>query len=286
MSEKIKIVADSTCDLSPELIKKYDIDIIPMPIHLGDEIYYDMQNVVPEDLYSYFAKTKKLAKTASINSDVFEERWKKWIDGGYTVINFDISSEMSSVYNCARMKALEYDGKVYTVDSRNLSTGIGLSIIKAAELAKEGKSAKEIVAYIEDYVKRVRASFVVDIIDYLWKGGRCSSVAALGANVLKIKPVIVVEDGKMDSAKKCRGATEKTVLDYVDFALKDKKDLDYSRIFITHSGRIDDELIEKVKERIKELQPEFNEILVTQAGCCISAHCGPKTLGVLYAESE
>jgi len=285
MSEKIKIVADSTCDLSPELVEKYDIDIIPMPIHLGDEVHYDMQDIVPEDLYNYFAKTKQLAKTSAINSSVFEERWKKWLDEGYTVINFDISSEMSSVYNCARVQALEHEGRVFAVDSKNLSTGIGLSVIKAAELAAEGKSAKEIFDYLEGYVKRVRASFVVDIIDYLWKGGRCSSVAALGANMLKIKPVIAVEDGKMDSVKKLRGTTEKTILEYVDYALKDKTNLDYSRIFITHSGRLDDEIIEKVKERIMELQPQFKEILITQAGCCISTHCGPKTLGVLFAEA-
>ncbi|MBQ6570045.1 MAG: DegV family protein [Clostridia bacterium] len=285
MANKIKICADSTCDLSPELVQKYDIEIIPMPVYLDDQLHYDMVDITPDDIYKRFYATKQLPKTAAINNAVFEEVWSKWLDQGYDIINFDISSEMSSVYSCARTQALEHEGRVFTPDSRNLSTGIGLSILKAAELAAQGMSAAEITEYIESYVKRVDVSFVLNYIDFLWKGGRCSGVAALGANVLKIKPVIEVIDGSMQSTKKLRGAFSKAMVDYIEYKLKDRTDLDYERIFVTHSG-IDKELEDLAVATVKRLQPEFKEVLVTQAGCCISSHCGPDCIGVLFATKE
>ncbi len=277
---KIKLTSDSTCDLSPELLKKYDIDLLPLYVSLGDDVKKDGVEVVPEDIYDYVDKTGVLPKTSTANiADIinfFDEYHKQ----GYTVIHFSISSDFSSSYHNACIAADEV-GDVYVIDSRNLSTGQGLVVLRAADLIREGKTAEQIKADCEALTSKVEASFVVDSIDYLYKGGRCSAVAALGANLLKLKPCIEVIDGKMTPSKKYRGKIDKVIIDYVTDRLKDRVDIVKNRIFITHT-KCSPETVEEVRSKINELYPGFDEILETTAGCTVTSHCGPYTLGILF----
>ncbi len=277
---KVKITSDSTCDLSPELIKKYDIDILPLYVSMGEDTKKDGVEVVPEDIYAHVEKTGKLPKTSAPNLTDLVELFEKWHNEGYAVVHFSISSDFSSSYHSATIAAEEV-GDVYVVDSRNLSTGQGLVVLTGADLAAEGKSAEEIKAECDKMTEKVEASFVVDSIDYLRMGGRCSSVAALGANLLKLKPCIEVRDGKMVSAKKYRGKIEKVIIDYVVDRLKGRDDIEKNRIFITHT-KCDKKVVKEVEAKINELYPGFNEILETTAGCTITSHCGPNTLGILF----
>lgn len=277
---KVKITSDSTCDLSPELIEKYDIDILPLYVSLGEETKKDGLEVVPEDIYAHVDKTGKLPKTSAPNLTDLIELFEKWHNEGYAIVHFSISSDFSSSYHSATIAAEEV-GDVYVVDSRNLSTGQGLVVLTGADLAAEGKSAEEIKAECDKMTAKVEASFVVDSIDYLRMGGRCSSVAALGANLLKLKPCIEVRDGKMVSAKKYRGKIEKVIIDYVCDRLKGRDDIVKNRIFITHT-KCDKKVVKEVESKIRELYPGFNEILETTAGCTVTSHCGPNTLGILF----
>lgn len=277
---KVKITSDSTCDLSPELIEKYDIDILPLYVSLGEETKKDGLEVVPEDIYAHVDKTGKLPKTSAPNLTDLIELFEKWHNEGYAIVHFSISSDFSSSYHSATIAAEEV-GNVYVVDSRNLSTGQGLVVLTGADLAAEGKSAEEIKAECDKMTAKVEASFVVDSIDYLRMGGRCSSVAALGANLLKLKPCIEVRDGKMVSAKKYRGKIEKVIIDYVCDRLKGRDDIVKNRIFITHT-KCDKKVVKEVESKIRELYPGFNEILETTAGCTVTSHCGPNTLGILF----
>lgn len=277
---KIKIISDSTCDLSPQLIEKYDIAIVPLYVVLGDVTAKDGVDATPEDIYSYVDKTGILPSTSAPNVADYLEEFKKWTDQGYDVVHFNISSDFSSAYHNACIAAKELGG-VEVVDTRNLSTGSGLVVLHGAELAAEGKTAGEIAEQCRKLTGRVEASFVVDSIDYLYKGGRCSSVAALGANLLKLKPLIEVVDGKMNSGKKYRGNIDKVILNYVTDKLKDRDDIDKHRIFITHT-KCNNVVPAQVRNKINQLNPGFGEILETTAGCTITSHCGPATLGVLF----
>ena len=282
MAEKIIITCDSTQDLSTDLLEKYSIAVHPLIVSMGDNVYADGE-VTPDDLYAYFNETGNLSKTAAPGPESTENFLKQFVDEGYTVIHFSISSSMSATYNIHRMAAQEL-GNVYVIDSANLSTGIGLQVIYAAELLKAGKSAEEIVEAVKEYQKKVDASFVVDTLEYLHKGGRCSSVAALGANLLKLKPCIEVKGGSMGVGKKYRGKYSDVIVSYVKERLADKENIDGSRVFVTHSG-CSRELIDSVVAAVKAEYP-FKEVYVTRAGCVISSHCGPNTLGVLFARKK
>ncbi len=277
---KIKLTSDSTCDLSPELLKKYDIDILPLYVSLGEETKKDGVEATPDDIYKYVDKTGKLPKTSTANISDIIEFFENYRNEGYTVIHFSISSDFSSSYHNACIAAEEVDG-VFVVDSRNLSTGQGLVVLHAADLVLEGKTAEEIKAECDALTPKVEASFVVDSIDYLHKGGRCSAVAALGANLLKLKPCIEVIDGKMTPSKKYRGKIDKVIIDYVCDRLRGRDDIVKNRIFITHT-KCNQETVDAVRNKINELYPGFNEILETTAGCTITSHCGPNTLGILF----
>ena len=281
---KVKIISYSTCDLSPELIEKYDIAILPLYVNMADKVMKDGAEVVPEDIYSYVKETGVLPKTAAPNISDYLEIFNEWHDKGYSIVHFNISSDFSSAYNTACLAAEEV-GDVCVVDSRNLSTGQGLVVLYGAELAAEGKSIEEIKAACDEITPKVEASFVVDSIDYLYKGGRCSAVAALGANLLKLKPRIDVIDGAMTSSKKFRGNIDRVILNYVEEKLSDRDDIDYKRIFITHT-KCNPEVCQQVREKIQELCPQFEEILETTAGCTITSHCGPNTLGVLFIRNK
>ena len=277
---KIKIISDSTGDLSPELIERFDIAIVPLYVLMGDNMQKDGLEVTPEDIYAHVEKTGKLPSTSAPNIGDFQDEFKKWRDQGYDIVHFNISSDFSSSYQNACAAAEGMDG-VYVVDTRNLSTGSGLVVLHGAELAQQGKSAAEIKAACDAMVDKVEASFVVDSIDYLHKGGRCSSVAALGANLLKLKPLIEVIDGKMKAGKKYRGNIDKVILNYVADKLRGRDDIDKHRIFITHT-KCSPVTVQQVRGKINELYPGFEEILETTAGCTVTSHCGPGTLGILF----
>ena len=279
----IKIVADSTCDLSKELIEKYDISIIPLSIVMGENSYYDGVETTPDEIYTWADANKTTPKTAAASMDKTEEILAPYMEAGDDIIFFGISSEMSTTNNVVRLvgEDKEYD-RLFIIDSRNLSTGIGLQVIRAAELAKGGKSAEEIVQSISEARDKVRASFVVDTLTYLARGGRCTAATALLANTLKLHPEIVVKDGKMGVSKKYRGSLDSALIKYVKDLQEDLLQADPSRVFITHSG-CTQETLDKVYAFVKELG-YFEEILITRAGGVISSHCGPATLGVLFYE--
>ena len=277
---KVKIISDSTCDLSPELLQKYDISILPLYVLIGDNMKKDGVDATPEDIYAYVNETGKLPSTSAPNIGDFADEFKKWTDQGYEVVHFNISSDFSSSYQNACAAAADMEN-VEVVDTRNLSSGSGLVVLHGAELAQQGKSAAEIKAECDALTGKVEASFVVDSIDYLHKGGRCSSVAALGANLLKLKPLIEVIDGKMQAGKKYRGNIDKVIINYVIDKLRDRDDIEKHRIFITHT-KCDPVTVQQVRGKINQLSPGFEEILETTAGCTVTSHCGPGTLGVLF----
>ncbi len=280
---KVRIIADSTCDLSPELIKKYDITIVPLCIVLDGKSFFDGEEITPEEIYAWSDRHKTTPKTAAIPFDRIKDAYKPFAEAGEDIIFFGISAEMSTTCNVARIVA-EDEGysRVFVIDSQNLSTGIGLQVLRACEMANEGKSAEEIVEAINGARHLVRASFVVDTLTFLARGGRCSSVAALMGNTLKLHPQIVVKDGKMGATKKYRGKMTLALSDYVNDLTPALKNADPKRVFITHSG-CSEEIINMVKSKVESLGV-FEEILITQAGGVISSHCGPNVLGVLFYE--
>ena len=276
---KIKITCDSTCDLTPDLYKKYDVEVVPLGVVLGDILHHDSVDIAAEQVFDYVKDSGVLPKTSAVSIDEYSRFFSKYTAQGYSVVHINLSSDLSICNQNANLAAQELDG-VYVIDSRNLSSGSGLLVIAAAELAAEGLSAEEIVERITALTEKVDASFVLQTLDYLRKGGRCSGIVALGANALRLRPEIEVVGGKMQVGKKYRGKLDKSVADYVRGRLEGRTDIDTKRIFITHSG-VPDETVEMVRDVIK-FHHNFSEILVSNAGCTISSHCGPSCLGVLF----
>ena len=282
LSDKIKIIADSTCDLSPEIQKKYDIEVHPFVVNLGEDSFQDGVSITTSDILNYYKSTGKLSKTAAAPPSEYEELFRSWGEKGYEILFFTISKDFSSAVENARIGAegLDY---VHIIESANLSTGILLEVLTAADMIAEGRSAADIAAAIEhDIVPKVRTSFVIDTLEFLWKGGRCSGVAALGANLLRLKPCIEVVDGKMRVGKKYRGAIDKVVPQYIADRLAMTPHVVRRRVFITHTfeGR------KPVEAALKQVRKTglFDEVLETRAGCTVYSHCGPNTLGILYIE--
>ncbi|MGM9550715.1 MAG: DegV family protein [Clostridia bacterium] len=279
---KVVITSDSTCDLSKELLERYDIATFPLHVHLGEEQYSDGIDITPEQIYEWSDKTNKTPKTSTLSPMEAEEFLEKHLTDGKDVICFCISETMSSCANVMRMAAMSLgkEDRVFVIDSENLSTGIGLQIIEAAIMADNGMEAREIVENINGIKKKVRASFVVDTLVYLHRGGRCSGLAAMVGGTLGLHPYISVVDGKMQPGKKYRGKMRSVISHYVEdlrpWLEKAKKD----RVFITHSG-CDEEIINQVKNTLEEMG-RFDEILITRAGSVVTSHCGPGTLGVLF----
>lgn len=278
----IKIISDSTCDLSRDLLSKYNISILPLHILLGEDEYKDGVDITPDDIYSWSDKNKTTPKTSAPALDDTISIFKPFIENGDDIIAFSVSADMSTSCNVMKLAASQLDAEnhIFVIDSANLSTGIGLLVLKAATMAQDGKTAREIVENIEALKSSVRASFVVDTLTYLHRGGRCSSVAALAGGVLKLHPKIVVENGKMEATKKYRGKIDSVIVQYVKDLEENLKNAQPERVFITHSG-CDENVIQTVKEYLSSLNI-FEEILVTRAGGVISSHCGPGTLGVLF----
>lgn len=278
----IKIVSDSTCDLSPELIKRYNISILPLHILLGEDEYNDGVNITPETIYSWSDANKTTPRTSAPSIEEAINLFRELTADGSEVISFSISQSMSASNNVMRLAAeeLELEDKIHVVDSANLSTGIGLTVIEAAVMASNGMSSSEILSELDKLIPRVRASFVVDTLTYLHRGGRCSGLAALAGGALKLHPRIDVKDGKMGASKKYRGKMNHVIITYVKELTEELINAKSDRVFITHSG-CDAQLVDSVREYLESLH-RFDEILETRAGGVVSSHCGPGTLGVLY----
>lgn len=281
LSGGIILSADSTCDLGDVLRARYNVEYYPFHVILDDKVYSDGVDLMPDDIYKVYREKKILPKTAAINTAEYIEYFRQWTDKGYEVIHITLGSGLSVTYNNCRMAAEELPG-VYVIDSRNLSTGSGLIVIEAAERIAAGMPAAQIAQEVQDLTSKSHASFIIDTLEFLYKGGRCSALAMLGANMLQLKPCIEVDNssGAMGVGKKYRGSLDKALAQYVQDKLEGRSDIRTDRIFITHSG-ISDERIALVKGLV-EKYGDFKEIFVTRAGCTISSHCGPNTLGVLF----
>ena len=279
---KVRIITDSTCDLSQELLDRYDIKVIPLCIIMDDQSYKDGVEVKTEDVLKWSNDNKTTPKTSAANLEDASEFLRPFQEAGEEVIYIGISEDMSTTCNVMRLagEELEFEN-FHVINSMNLSTGIGLQVLRAADLAAKGKSAQEIYDAINGAREDVRASFVVDTLVFLSRGGRCSAVTALLASTLKIKPRIAVTLGKMGVSKKYHGNFDKSIIKYVHEMEDDLLAADPSRVFITHSPMENPALVEEIKDYLKSLK-HFDEVLETNAGCVISSHCGPNCLGVLF----
>jgi DegV family protein with EDD domain len=276
---KIKILSDSTCDLSAEQIAANDITIVPLTVIKNDEEFKDAVTITPDVIFDHVANGGSLC-TTSANSVGEYQDWFEKFSGDYDgVIHINIGSGFSSCYQNACLAAGEFDN-VRVVDSMNLSTGQGLVVLEACRLAKEATDLDELADQIRAYTERVEASFLLSRLDYMVKGGRCSSVVALGANLLNLKPCIEVKNGKMSVVKKYRGNFDKALAMYVKDRLADREDLVGDILFVTKTP-VSDECYCAVMKAVSEYG-KFDTVYETNAGCTVSCHCGPGTLGVLF----
>ena len=282
----IRIMSDSTCDLSPELIEKHQITIMPLSIILGEDEYLDGRGITPEEIYAWSDSHRAPPKTAAFSEAQAVDCIRPWVEAGDELICFAISESMSASAQVIRLAAQELgaEDRVHVIDSQNLSTGVGLLVIEAAIMAREGKPAGEIVATVEALRPQVRASFVVDTLVYLHRGGRCSGLAAMMGGALKLHPRISVENGKMLPGKKYRGNMDRVIRQYATDMREDLLAARPDRVFITHSGCPDTQVAE-VKAWLEELH-HFTDIHITRAGGVVSSHCGPGTLGVLFIDGR
>ncbi len=278
---RIKICSDSTCDLSAALIGKYDIGIMPLHVNLGERTCRDGVDVTPTDIFDHVDATGQLPTTSAIVPTEYADFFRPFAAEYDAVIHVNIGSGFSSCFQNACLAAEEF-GNVYPVDSQNLSTGQGLVVLTCAKLAAEGREIQSLLAEVNALTARVEASFLVDRLDYLYKGGRCSSLAALGANLLKLKPCIEVKDGKMGVCKKYRGNYDKCLATYIRERLTDRVDtLERDWIFLTHTT-MEPKALTAAQEALAEFSGSFGAAFETIAGCTVSCHCGPNTLGVLF----
>lgn len=276
---KIKIISDSTCDLSKELIEKYNIEIVPLCVIKDDASYTDGIDITPAEIFAHVAAGGSLCSTAAVNVGQYEEIFASFANDYDGIIHINISSEFSSCHQNARLAAEEFEN-VRVVDSRNLSTGQGLVVLKACELAETCTSLDDLYQQLQDFTGKVEASFLLDKLEYMVKGGRCSSAAALGANLLNLKPCIEVREGKMSVVKKYRGNYAKCLANYVKDRLSERDDLDNKNLFVTRTP-VSDDCLDAVKTAVAQYG-NFDNIYWTEAGCTVSCHCGPGTLGVLF----
>ncbi len=280
----VKIISDSTCDLSGELISKYDIEIVPLHVHLGESEFIDGVTITPDEIYAWSDENNAVPRTSAPSIASTVKTFKKYITEGRDIVCFSISSQMSGTGNimCLAARELGAEDKVHVIDSQNLSTGIALTVIEAAVMALDGKSAVEITNHVQNIIPKVRASFVIDTLTYLHRGGRCSGIAALAGSTLKLHPKITVNSGKMVPSKKYMGSMQKALASYIRDLEADLLAAEPDRVFITHSG-CSENLIHDAYSYLEGLS-KFKEILVTRAGCVVSSHCGPNTIGVLFID--
>ncbi len=276
---KVKVTCDSTCDLSNELLEKYDISVIPLYIIKGEASFRDGVDIDSGDVFEYMDSGKGVCHTAAVNVSDYIDFFRPLLSGCDAIVHINICSEFSSCHANALIAAEEL-GNIYPVDSRNLSSGSGHLAIDAAIMAEEGMSPEEIKKRLVGETEKVEASFILDTLNYLHMGGRCSTIATLGANILSLKPCIEVTGGKMTVGKKYRGNLEKVLLQYVKDRLAGREDIDQRRIFITTTG-VPDSTLEKIEQTVRD-NANFEEIIHNMAGCTIATHCGPRCLGILF----
>ena len=279
---KVILSADSTCDLGEELKARYDVHYYPFHIILEGKQYQDNVDIHVQEIYQAYYDRKALPATAAINVAEYVEYFRPWVDQGYDVIHFCLGGALSSAQKNCALAARELDGHVFPIDSCSLSTGIGLQIIEAGNRIQAGMSAAEIAEAMKGIVPRCHASFILDTLEFMKAGGRCSSVVAFGANLLSLKPCIEVDnaDGSMHVGKKYRGTLKKVLPLYVRDKLTQYGKVKQDHLFITYST-IDPSYVELVRQAVEEVM-EFREIHVTTASCTIACHCGPNPLGILF----
>ncbi len=280
--KNVVITADSTCDLPSKLIEYNGIIIFPLSVLLGEKSYFDGVDIHPQDIYDYVAKTGILPKTSAVTPNQYYDVFKSLTERGNSVVHIGLSSAISSSYQNSCIAAADFDN-VYCVDSKSLCTGMGLLVLKACDFRKKGFDAKKIYNRVNSLVPKVSTTFVLDNLEYLHKGGRCSSVARFGANLLGIKPSIGVDpkSGTLDVLRKYRGKQDIVYKQYINDCLREVNKIDTSRIVIAHSGGVSSQMISFAKGVI-EGKAAFGEIITADAGCTISSHCGPKTLAIFY----
>lgn len=283
MSNKVIITSDITCDLNWDLEQRYGVTTIPLHIVIGGKSYEDWVNITPEELYKIFYKTKELPHTTAGSVGEYTEFFRQFVDDGCDVVHLSLGSKLSVTHQSSVLASEEFPGRVFSVDTQNLSSGSGLLVIKACELRDQGLTAKEISEKINEMVPNAHASFVLDRLDFMHAGGRCSAIAMLGANLLSLKPSIEVHNddgGSMGVGKKYRGKYDKVLIQYMEDTLNKYDNIDTDRVFITHAGA-NPEYVDAVHQALKA-KDIFKEVHITRASCTISSHCGPNTLGVLF----
>ena len=282
---RIRISSDSTCDLNQDYLQAHNVLILPLYTIKAGESFRDGVDITPADIFAHVAAGGDLCSTAANNVEDYHEAFAAALEDCDALIHIDISADFSSCYQNACVAAEEFPGRVFVVDSRNLSSGHGHVVCEAVKMAEAGElGPAEIAESLRELAERVDASFILDRLDYMRKGGRCSTVAALGANLLQLKPCIEVADGKMRVGKKYRGKFEKVIVEYVRDRLKEPDSLVPERIFITHTP-VAEGVVEKVRAAVEECG-HFENIVETTAGCTVSCHCGPGTLGVLFIHKK
>ncbi|NLZ38758.1 MAG: DegV family protein [Firmicutes bacterium] len=275
----IKISADSACDLTPQLLTEYNISIIPLTVIVGEQSYIDGEEIQPSDIFKSVDGEGKTCKTAAINIHQFHTYFAELTSQNCPVIHISLGSGFSSCYQNAVLAAQSFPD-VYVIDSQSLSTGAGLLALEASLLAEKGHTPEEICQKLKEIIEKTEGSFVIDRLDYLYRGGRCSGLALQATKLLNIRPCIEVMDGKMTVGKKYRGSFEKAVKRYIEDKLAERKDLDLQRIYLTHAA-CSPQTVASVKTEILK-HAEFKEIIVSEAGSTIAAHCGPNTLGIFF----
>lgn len=275
----IRITSDSTCDLG-HLVKEHGIEIMPLKVVLDSQTYSDGIDITPQDIFSFVEKTKMLPKTSAVSEMDFVEFFERLTKDGDEVIHFNISSKASVTHTCAKNAAANFGGKVRVIDSKALSSGQGLLVMKAIDLREQGCSIDEIEEQINALRDKVNTSFIPDRLDYLYKGGRCSRMEMYGANLLKIHPLIAMNDGALGVKRKYRGKMQICIRQYIENLRTDYPTYDKKRCFVTHSSA-DRELVDLAINLVKELF-DFEEVIETVAGSVVTGHCGRNTLGVLF----
>ena len=276
---KIKILSDSTCDLSPALIEETGVTLVPLTVIKADEQFKDGVSITPDDIFQHVTAGGSLCTTSANSVGEYQEWFEKYAGDYDGVIHINIGSGFSSCYQNACLAAEDYPN-VRVIDSMNLSTGQGLVVLEAVRLAKEATDLDVLADQLRAYTARIETSFLVSRLDYLVKGGRCSSTTALGANLLNLKPSLEVKDGKLLAAKKYRGSFDKCLPMYVKDKLANRDDLDTGTLFVTHTP-VEDSALAAVMKAVNEYG-SFDKVYETNAGCTISCHCGPGTLGILF----
>lgn len=282
MGNKIAISADGTCDLGKEILDRYNISPLYIYVNINGKSYRDMVDITPENVYDNYNKTGKLPTTSAGTVADYLDLFKGLLKDGSVVVHLSIGSGFSASYQNALIAASELEG-VHVINTKQLSSGTGMLAIIASELAQKGASAAEIVSTINSMLDKVHTSFIIETLEFLHKGGRCSAVAALGANLLRLRPCIEVKDGAMRVGKKYRGQYTNVLVEYVqDKLYANRENINTDRIIVTHGGTSQENL-DKVVDKIKSII-DFKEILVTRAGCVISSHCGYNTVGIIFLD--